>query len=115
MCNLQSPFVPIEMAPSLQHGRSCKLLRAGRQRFYSPPNGDGGMLCMIDPQFLAPDGASSLGEAIAIGLLAETFTVLIINLLQATLDAKIASQSSQVRNLDDAPQGALPRSYAGSS
>ena len=38
------------------------------------------MLCMIDPQFLAPDGASSLG-AIAIGLLAETFLVLIINSL----------------------------------
>ena len=35
---------------------------------------------MIDPQFLAPDGASSLG-AIAIGLLAETFLVLIINSL----------------------------------
>ena len=46
------------------------------------------MLCMIDPQFLAPDGASSLG-AIAIGLLTETFFVLIINLLHATFDTKI--------------------------
>ena len=35
------------------------------------------------PQFLAPDGASSLG-AIAIRLLAETFSVLIINSLQGT-------------------------------
>ena len=40
------------------------------------------MLYMIDPQFLAPGRASSLG-AIAIGLLAETFFVLIINSLRA--------------------------------
>ena len=53
------------------------------------------MLCMIDPQFLAPDGASSLG-AIAIGLLAETFSVLIINLLQAMLDTEIDFSQSNV-------------------
>ena len=52
----------------------------GTAFLYSPPYGDGGMLCMIDPQFLAPDGASSLG-AIAIGLLAETFFGLILSML----------------------------------
>ncbi len=47
------------------------------------------MLYMIDPQFLAPDGALSLGAiAIAIGLLAETFFVLIINSLQAAFDTE---------------------------
>ncbi len=50
------------------------------------------------PQFLAPDGASSLG-GIAIGLLAETFYVLIINLLQATLDTETDFfQSGQVKH-----------------
>ena len=44
---------------------------------YSPPNGDGELFYTGNPQFLAPDGASSLG-AIAIGLLAETSFVLII-------------------------------------
>ena len=39
------------------------------------------------PQFLAPDGAASL-EAIAIGLLVETFSGLIISLLQFTLYCK---------------------------
>ena len=51
------------------------------------------------PQFLAPCGASSL-RAIAIGLLEETFSVLIINPLQAILDAETdLSQSGQVCNL----------------
>ena len=51
------------------------------------------------PQFLAPCGASSL-RAIAIGLLAETFSVLIINLLQAMIDTETDfSQSGQVCNL----------------
>ena len=48
------------------------------------------------PQFLAPYGALSL-RAIAIGLLEETFSVLIINPLQAILDAETdLSQSGQV-------------------
>ena len=42
---------------------------------------------MIDPQFLAPNGVSSL-RTIAIGLLTETFSVLIINSLQAMLDTE---------------------------
>ena len=47
------------------------------------------------PQFLAPDGALSLGT-IAIGLLSETFFVLIINPLHAILDAETdLSQSGQ--------------------
>ena len=51
------------------------------------------------PQFLAPYGALSL-RAIAIGLLEETFSVLIINPLQAILDAETdLSQSGQVCNL----------------
>ena len=48
------------------------------------------------PQFLAPYGALSL-RAIAIGLLEETFSVLIINPLQAILDAETdISQSETV-------------------
>ena len=73
-------LVTLGHAPPLQHGRSGKHRLFWETAFYSPPYGDGGMLCMIAPRFLAPDGASSPG-AIAIGLLAETFLVLIINSL----------------------------------
>ena len=47
---------------------------------------------MIDPQFLAPNGAVSLG-AMAIGLLAETFFVLIVT--------DVTSDSSAVNNERD--------------
>ena len=47
------------------------------------------------PQFLAPGGASSLGS-IAIGPLAETFSVLIINLLLAILDTETDFSLSKV-------------------
>ena len=51
------------------------------------------------PQFLAPDGALSLG-AIAIGLLTETSFVLIINSLKAKLDTETDFyQPRQVCNL----------------
>ena len=65
------------------------------------------MLCMIDPQFLAPDGASSPG-AIAIGLLAETFSVLIINLLQDTLDTETeANKESHPKEPNKSVRGRL--------
>ena len=46
------------------------------------------------PRFLAPDGAPSPG-AIAIGLLSETFFVLIINLLHAILDTETVFYQSE--------------------
>ena len=72
------------------------------------------MLCMIDPQFLAPNGASSLW-AIAIGLLAETFSVLIINLFKAILDTETGCSVRPSSQPGHAPQHALPHSYAGSA
>ena len=51
--------------------------------YYSPPYGDRELFCMVDPRFLAPFiGCQALAfvtGAIAIGLLAETFSVLTIN------------------------------------
>ena len=65
------------------------------------------MLCMIDPQFPAPDGASSPG-AIAIGLLTETFSVLIINLLQDTLDTETeANKESNPKEPNKSVRGRL--------